>query len=1051
VFTAKRALILFIALLASLCAYAVYVFFFGIIDGMQVLPLEYWPSTDKGPLSPLSSGRTITDQKLEQAFGPGSEELRRPLRLWSPDKGIAFSAGEFTITQETGLVRFAPFSAAFFHKSKTPNGPQEISILKCETAILTLDRPVTQYSELSSRKIIGVEMVGGARGVTIENNRGTVQKSDDVTVVVSNANLFYEERRNLIWTDGVVCLTDQQSLPATVVRGKGLKMLLAKDSGPSKTKTPPAKPAGPANPDSHNVEKITLDSNVQMHFWVDARVGFLGGDANPKKLNPVDKKPAEKAHIHIQTAGTFVYDLVKESAYFDSPPAPEGAGKADGDPFSPEQVHVQRLQTIEGKQTLDQLTCAKLDLQFRRKTAPGAGFNGPGGGEKEIESATALKRGTTNVVLALESERMGAYGTELYYRAGDAVNGPQTILKGEPLKARKDGHRIECTELQLYAANRAGEGQRAWAKGPGQIDLLDPKQTAKDKDVFPTHLLWRDTLTVVKTREGSQVYDLMTVLGDASFIDDKQHQSLHGEKILVWLRSTQDAAKRLNASGSGSNRQELHRVYAEDKVRAHSPEFVVRRTNRLTMSFLHEVARNDRLPDVLPTVVEPKKEVKKDEKPGNINPPELAKVDPAPAPQAKPKQPIELEGNEISVAITTLGPKYLLQELVAKGAVFVYQAGEKAGEKRIDIAGQLLTVRKVNEKGDVLVVHGATKAPARLELGDMVLKGAIVTINQADGRADVDGAGSMEMPSNKNLDGTDAKKKDTRITIYFNKNMMFDGRYAIFTGGVQAVENGARSGLLCHDLFVTLDKQVSFRDGEKDAQKAKIERIVCDKNVYVDDCKVDDKGQFLQRSILQGVAMSVEDDRCNLRGPGQVKLLAKGSGDMALAPAPQGNAQPKSEWKLTHVKFRESMVAKTKGVVKTATFYGSNSGIEVFHFPTTVIEQQMDADRPPKDGLYLRCEILELDAKQEKDRTVHTMIAKTNVFFRTDQYLGYADLVKFDEASDIVIFESLNGNHVRLYQFVNGQPQPGAFNSSKVLYNRRTGSINTEGVKGITN
>jgi hypothetical protein len=40
---------------------------------------------------------------------------------------------------------------------------------------------------------------------------------------------------------------------------------------------------------------------------------------------------------------------------------------------------------------------------------------------------------------------------------------------------------------------------------------------------------------------------------------------------------------------------------------------------------------------------------------------------------------------------------------------------------------------------------------------------------------------------------------------------------------------------------------------------------------------------------------------------------------------------------------------------------------------------------------------------------------------------------------------------VRLFQFVNGQPQSPTFNSSKVLYNRRTGSINTEGVKGITN
>ena len=62
----------------------------------------------------------------------------------------------------------------------------------------------------------------------------------------------------------------------------------------------------------------------------------------------------------------------------------------------------------------------------------------------------------------------------------------------------------------------------------------------------------------------------------------------------------------------------------------------------------------------------------------------------------------------------------------------------------------------------------------------------------------------MQMPSNKNLDGTEASKKG-RLQVKWNKNMTFDGRIAIFSGGVQAQELSEKgeklpSWLLCREL-----------------------------------------------------------------------------------------------------------------------------------------------------------------------------------------------------------------------------------------------------------
>jgi lipopolysaccharide export system protein LptA len=1067
VWTAKRVSILVIGLVVCLGSYSIYTLFLGVIDGLP--PLEISKLPVKGPIidvDPWKPNQGDADHNLAQGFGQGCPELQRPLRLWLPDKGIAFAAGEFNIDRD-GRVRLAPFSAALYHKTKVPGGYPEISTIRCDVAILTLDRPVMSYSELNNRKVIAVEMVGRQPGIQLTSNRRTPQKNDDVDILITNGNLFYEESRDLIYTDGVVCLTDNQAKPPTVIRGKGLDMFLAKDSGPNRQKTVKPRPADPQS-DTGNIERLHLRSDVEMHFWVDANSGFLGGTPNTKKpaqpaadaLDADNQKPAEKAHIHIHTGGPFTYDLTRETAWFESPPARASkAAKGDTDQaFAGDQVHVERFQKVNRKEKFDQLTCDRLDLQFRRKIVPGGVSSDGAVSDKEIETATATRRDINEVTLSLDTEGMAAFGSKMFYRAGDSVNGPLTILYGEsqrPLRTVRDGHSMKCLELHLFAANRFGEGQRAYAKGPGQIDLLDKKNP--DKETFPTHIIWRDTLTVVKTQEGGQVFDLMTVVGEASFIDDVQKQELHGEKIMVWLENKEESARKPDASGG--SKQELHRVLAQDRVRAVSPEYIVRRSNRLTIMFLAAVGHNDHLPD-LPLVANKPAEqpnappIRRDDK--SPLPPSPLVENKTPSETKKPSPPIELEGNEITVAVSTLGTKKELQELIAKGNVYVFQAGETPGIKSLDIHGTLLTV-KYAEKGHTLVVYGAKDKPARVEVGESIVWGPVVTVNQADNRAEVEGNGAMEMPSNKSIDGTQTSKKNSRITIHWNKNMTFDGKYAMFHGGVQAHENGSYSKVQCQVMTAILDKTVSFKDGQKDKQDAKIDRLVFDKNVYIDDTQVDNNNQFKQRNVILGQELINRDDgHAHVVGPGEVRFLSEsadqGFGPPSPAAAPNSTnperqrGDSKMEWKLTHVKFRDSMDSNTKGENKKAIFYGLNEGVEVFHFLTTLINDRMDPDHPPKNALYLRCEILTVEGKQIGDRTAQTMIAQRNVTFKTDQYMGRADTVKYDESTDIVIFE---GN-VNLYQLLpNGQAKETAVNARKVLYNRKTGKTNIVGVTSI--
>jgi hypothetical protein len=1060
----KRIVMLMILFAVHVAGYATYALFLGNIDALPPLPEPYYPGTP-GKIPPPPATPEV-DRRLEQSFGAGCKELQHPLRLWLPDRGAAFAAGEFNIETD-GRVKLAPFSAAIYHKRKLPGDFPEISTLRCDVAYLTLDRPIGNFGELNGRKVIAVELRG--RQIAITNNRGTAEKGDDLDVLITNAPLFYDERRDLISTDGIVCLSDYQTKPPTVVRGKGMEMLLAKEANPNRPKPKDSPPAG--HNDSNTVEKIILHSDVQMDFYTDGGAGFLGGPPNKKSSPPIDageQKPASKAHIGIRTGGMFVYDLIKEFAWFERPASKEGnTGKPAADDLAPNQIHVERRQIVDGKaraDQLDQLICDRLELQFRKKTKPEPDDGAApvaASSDKEIETARAFKRSDGAVVLALDSERLAAYGNEFHYFAGDAVKGPKTILKGDPLRSTKDGHEMFCKELHIQGANRAGEGQESKAWGPGQIDLLDEKNPIKDNR--PTHIRWLDTLTVVKVKEGPDVFDLITVEKEASFIEDLQKQELHAEKITVWMFSPSESARKQQAMGS--NKQEIRKLIAERRVRAFAPEFIVRQSDELTMTFLPEVNRVDLAP-VLPqanSLQTPATDIKP--------PPAIA----GQVPEKKADPPIELTGRKISVHVSTVGGKKQVEGLLAKGNVYVFQPGDKPGDKRIDITGQILTVKNNADKGHTLVVHGDAKAKARVELGELLLWGPIVTIDQAINRADVDGDGAMQMPTNKNLDGSDiaknngnGKDKDNpRITVFWKKSMTFDGKNANFFGGVQATQQGSRSKMTCEHLATYLDRFVSFKEGQKSGpdgkNDAKIDRIVCDQNVFIDDIRVDEKAKppvLVQRNIIQGFTLdSHEDGRTDITGPGRGKQLAQKTDEATLGP-PQPGMQPKTktesgkgQWTLTDVKFPVRMFYSSDEKIKKATFWASaGTFVEVHHFPTTDINAVMDPDHPPKDGLYLRSENLVLRGEEHGDRTNQIMIARQNVYFRTDTYIGYCDVLKYDENTDLVTMECFNGNVVRMNKLdESGRPMRSSVKSAKVLYNRKTGEITTTGVKSIEN
>jgi len=76
--------------------------------------------------------------------------------------------------------------------------------------------------------------------------------------------------------------------------------------------------------------------------------------------------------------------------------------------------------------------------------------------------------------------------------------------------------------------------------------------------------------------------------------------------------------------------------------------------------------------------------------------------------------------------------------------------------------------------------------------------------------------------------------------------------------------------------------------------------------------------------------------------------------------------------------------------------------------------------------------------------------AKGKVDFRSDNGYGQAESVTYEESGDQVIFEGSPGNPARLWQRLTPGAEPREIRARKILYNRKTGAISTDGTEVLT-
>jgi RNA polymerase sigma factor (sigma-70 family) len=339
--------------------------------------------------------------------------------------------------------------------------------------------------------------------------------------------------------------------------------------------------------------------------------------------------------------------------------------------------------------------------------------------------------------------------------------------------------------------------------------------------------------------------------------------------------------------------------------------------------------------------------------------------------------------------------------------------------------------------GDAAAATGSSK-PQQTIAGFLV-EGA-VHFKRKENKAWVDGAGTIRIPSSVGIQGERLATPDI-LTIHWKRNMFFDGRRAIFHGGVEAELGKTR--LTCESLQLEFDGDVSLDPDPSEPSFVRIERFLCDKSVRFENIDgTGDKRSRYSRLETTELSYNAEEGVIVASGPGVLRMLEV-SGAAGAGSDARGFRFFGGSGVLTRVDYRGRMFANN--TTRATIFY---DGVELVHMPGTNTDVAIDIDNLPEGALYLRCDVLTVSRRQEANADgMQQLQARGDAVVGSREFSGRADLVKYDESKDLLVLEASEGNLATLVRGAKGAGQE-KVEGKKIYYWRRTNDLKIEGGSG---
>ena len=704
---------------------------------------------------------------------------------------------------------------------------------------------------------------------------------------------------------------------------------------------------------------------------------------------------------------------------------------------------VQQLATFEDRVDVlqlhpdgpsDQLACEVLSIYFARPRKTPAGDPGPDGSPDERPFQLNLKprrveaRGTPVVVTA-PSREIEVRGERLEY---ELWNGRILLEGSEEVYLRQGGNEIRAPSIRYQSAGPGRLGQ-AVAAGPGRL-----RGKMADRPGQELEARWQKQLQV-RQHEQQQVISLT---GGAE-LDFGRLGKLTAAEIHFWLLESTPAAQNDRA------RLQPDRMLARGNVLLNSPQ-LGGAVEQLEVWFEqdpsagHQAAEavSDRRP--VPRGVEVAGH--------NAAYPQTVRRLMAPQAETPSQQHFEILGKLLRSRVVLRGEQSELSELMVEGNVrFSETQTARPDERPLVVSGDRIHVVGANTPGAAVTVTGS---PAHFEGRGLGLTGSNINLNRGTNRLWIDGAGRMDLPLDRDLEGRPLPDAGF-LQVHWERDMAFDGRTARFNGAVVAAQQHRH--LRTETLEVGFQEPIRFAEAGS-GSRPQPEEIRCGGGVFMENRSFDEVGQAsLERMEVADLVINLTSGATSAAGPGRVATVRRGSADLLASrpgtPAiirPDTRPQPGDD-RLTYlnVRFRGSLLGNLHQRQMTfhdqvRTIYGP-----VDSFDATLPDDDPDALGPR--GAILTCDqlgVAEMIAPSGNGRAME-LEALGNTLVEGRTFTARAVRMTYAEAKDLLILEGNGRTDAELFR----QEQVGGPTSKaaarKILYWPSTNRLKVDGARSL--
>lgn len=915
-------------------------------------------------------------------------------------------ANEWQPSGDKGLIHFRPFAAVWLSHDK--DGVEQAVTVSAESALLKFESSF-EFDNPKPGRVTGGSLDGAVR---ITGPDGLEILGEDV---------FFLEGTSSLYSLSPVKFRFGQN------RGEAGQLFVRL----IKAETPISKD----RPNVIGIESVELRQNVRMDLVL-------------------DEERVEEGSLTVKCTGRFVYQVERRVATYEQDVV---AYRYVGHPQKPEYLQCDRL-TLQfdakspataggqepraaGRKSRDEFQKPESNLEFRALTAEG--------------KPAAAGKPAMPVRLRSEPQQLKAWMKQLTYDARE-----RSIVMSSPtgVQVAQQGNRLICPEIRVVLGEDNSISE-ALCLGTGWFE----SKTETGEVAFAAD--WMKQLR--KTTDPETQLDLIELVQDASFRQSQRETALGADLIRLWFTPPENESgnerRRFQFAGQG-NEALPKRLLALRHVAFVSPKVEYEGEHMEVLFDDGSLSPTEEKP-LLGRRERPRSAVKVTARRGDAEgrkttrrssakrssvgfasvPPEGD--DPAPnSGDAPSRPPMEVSADKMRVRILpakSSAAQPEVAEIWTAGHVRVIQPSDHGGLP-IVVTGDRLHVRNNSETDQVVHVFGEPGRPAHLrdEEQQLHLEGQAIGLDRAANLSWVEGAGLLQLPVPKTLDGQDLPEPQI-LDVWWKEWMDFDGLLATFEGDVKAKLEGGT--MQCRTMQVELSRLVSFGEPNEGEADAEVKTITCRDGVEFENHRYQE-GQLLsiQKAKVWEFRIDNVTQDAQAQGPGWMQMWRRGNGKragLAVTESVQANRisrEPPAEWEYTRVDFAGDM----KGNLgrKRSTFHDR---VEVLYGPVERPVDVINRHELPKDGGWMRCDSLEVaqTAASRDGKGFVQLLGKGNTRLEGRGYAARADEISYDETKGLFVLRSLGNYQATIWRERAPGDQQLRQDAQRMEFNPATGDL----------